>query len=78
MDEREAREREILAAHLEGTPVEDDAGELDRLMELDLLDRLRVVAVMAAGEADSVAEALSAMRWRSEFVRAVGEDIDRL
>jgi hypothetical protein len=78
VDEREAREREILAEHLEGTPVEADGGQMDRLFDLDLMDRLRVVTVIAGGEADSVDAALDDLRWRGEFMRDVQRDIDGL
>ncbi len=60
MDEREAREREILAEYLVGTPIEGDEGELDRLMRVDgMIARAGVVAVIRGGEADTVAG-----RWR--------------
>ncbi len=78
MDEREAHEREILAGFLEGTPAEGDDGQMDRLLDLALIDRLRVVAVIAGGEADTVDAALEDLRWRGEFLLAVQADIDQL
>ena len=69
-------EREIFADFLVGTPIEGDAGELDRLMRVDgTLARMQVVSVIRAGEADSVAGALASLRWRRNFYRDVrGED----
>ncbi len=79
VDEREAREREILADFLAGTPIEGDAGELDRLMRVGgTLARMQVVSVIRAGEADSVARALANLRWRRDFYRDVRADIDDL
>ena len=43
-----------------GTPIEGDAGELDRLMRVGgTFARMQVVSVTRAGEADSVAGALA-------------------
>ena len=69
-------EREIFADFLVGTPIEGDAGELNRLMRVDgTLARMQVVSVIRAGEADSVAGALASLRWRRNFYRDVrGED----
>ena len=79
MDEQEAREREIFADFLAGTPIEGDAGELDRLMRVGgTLARMQVVSVIRAGEADSVARALANLRWRRDFYRDVRTDIDDL
>ncbi len=76
MDEHE---REIFAEFLVGTPIEGDAGELDRLMRVDgTLRRMQVVSVIRAGEADNVVRALAALRWRGTFYRDVRDDIDRL
>ena len=67
------------ADFLVGTPVEGDAGELDRLMRVDgTLARMQVVSVIRAGEADSVAEALANLRWRRDLYRDVQGDIDGL
>jgi hypothetical protein len=72
-------EREIFADFLVGTPVEGDAGELDRLMQVDgMLARADVVAVIRGGEADTVAGALADLRWRRDFYRDVRDDIDGL
>ncbi len=50
VDERDAREREIFAEFLVGTPVEGDGRELDRLMRVDgTLARMQVVSVVLAG-----------------------------
>ena len=79
MDEQEAREREIFADFLAGTPIEGDAGELDRLMQVDgTLARMQVVSVIRAGQAEGVAVALADIRWRREFYRDVRADIDGL
>ena len=79
MDEQEASEREIFADFLAGTPIEGDAGELDRLMRVDgTLARMQVVSVIRAGEADSVAGALANLRRRREVYRDVSADIDGL
>ena len=79
MDEQEAREREIFADFLAGTPIEGDAGELDRLMRVGgTLARMQVVSVIRAGQADSVAGALADFRWRRAFYRDVRGDIDDL
>ena len=72
-------EREIFADFLAGTPVEGDAGELDRLMRVDgTLARMQVVSVIRAGEADSVVGALAALRWRRKFYRDARDDIGGL
>jgi hypothetical protein len=72
-------EREIFAGFLVGTPIEGDAGELDRLMRVDgTLARMQVVSVIRAGEADSVAGALANLRWRRDLYRDVRGDIDNL
>ncbi len=72
-------EREIFADFLAGTPVEGDAGELDRLMRVDgTLARMQVVSVIRAGQADSVAGALADLRWRRDLYRDVQGDIDEL
>ena len=79
MDEHERREREIFAEFLAGTPIEGDAGELDRLMRVGgTLARMQVVSVIRAGQADSVAGALADFRWRRDFYRDVRADIDDL
>ena len=79
MDEHERQEREIFADFLAGTPIEGDAGELDRLMQVNgTLARMQVVSVIRAGEADSVAEALADLRRRRDFYSDVRADIDRL
>ena len=79
MDEHERREREIFAEFLAGTPIEGDAGELDRLMRVGgTLARMQVVSVIRAGEADSVARALANLRWRRDFYRDVRDDINSL
>ena len=68
-------EREIFADFLVGTPIEGDAGELDRLMRVDgTLARMQVVSVIRAGEADSVAGAQAALRQRRDFYRDVRGD----
>ena len=65
-------EREIFAEFLVGTPIEGDAGELDRLMQVDgTLARMQVVSVIRAGEADSVAGALADLSRRRDFYRDV-------
>jgi hypothetical protein len=70
-------EREIFADFLVGTPIEGDAGELDRLMRIDgTLARMQVVSVIRAGEADSVARALANLRWRRDLYRDARDDID--
>ena len=70
-------EREIFADFLAGTPIEGDAGELDRLMRVDgTLARMQVVSIIRAGEADSVVRALANLRWRRAFYRDVRDDID--
>jgi hypothetical protein len=79
VDEQEAREREIFADFLAGTPIEGDAGELDRLMRVGgTLARMQVVSVIRAGEADSVAGALANLGRRRDFYRDVRGDIDGL
>ena len=79
MDEHERREREIFADFFAGTPVEGDAGELDRLMRVGgTLARMQVVSVIRAGEADSVAGALANLRWRRDSYRDVQGDLDAL
>ena len=78
MDERERREREMLAEYLEGTPIEGDEGQMARLFDLDLMDRLRVVAVIVGGEADTVDEAITDFRERGEFYGSVMGDLDSL
>ncbi len=79
MDEQEAREREIFADFLAGTPIEGDAGELDRLMRVGgTFARMQVVSVTRAGEADGVAGALADIRWRRDFYRDVRDDISSL
>ena len=79
MDEHERRKREIFAEFLAGTPIEGDAGELDRLMRVDgTLARMQVVSVIRAGEADSVAGALAEIRWRRDSYRDVRDDIGNL
>ena len=42
------------SGHLRGTPIEGDARQMDRLMELDLMDRLRAVSIIAGGEIDNL------------------------
>jgi hypothetical protein len=72
-------EREILAGFLAGTPIEGDAGELDRLMRVGgTLARMQVVSVIRAGQADSVAGALADFRWRRDLYRDVRGDINSL
>ncbi len=72
-------EREIFADFLVGTPIEGDAGELDRLMRVDgTLARMQVVSVIRAGEADSVAGALADLSRRRDFYRDVRGDINGL
>ncbi len=72
-------ERESFADFLVGTPIEGDAGELDRLMRVDgTLARMQVVSVIRAGEADSVAGALADLRWRRDLYQDVRGDIDEL
>jgi len=72
-------EREIFADFLAGTPVEGDAGELDRLMRVDgTLARMQVVSVIRAGEADGVAGALANLRWRRDLYRDARGDIGGL
>jgi len=79
VDEQEAREREVFAEFLAGTPIEGDAGELDRLMRVGgTLARMQVVSVIRAGQADSVAGALADIRWRRDLYRDVRADIDGL
>ena len=79
MDEHERRERAIFAEFLVGTPIEGDAGELDRLMRVDgTLRRMQVVSVIRAGEADNVVRTLAALRWRGTFYRDVSGDINGL
>jgi hypothetical protein len=79
VDEHERREREIFAEFLVGTPIEGDAGELDRLMRVGgTLARMQVVSVIRAGEADSVARALANLRWRRDFYRDARDDINSL
>ena len=79
MDEQEAREREIFADFLAGTPIEGDAGQLDRLMQVDgTLARMQVVSVIRAGQADSVAVALADIRWRRDLYRDARDDINSL
>jgi hypothetical protein len=77
--EHERREREIFADFLAGTPIEGDAGELDRLMRVGgTLARMQVVSGIRAGEADSVAGALAGLRWRRDLYRDVQGDLDSL
>ena len=72
-------EREIFADFLVGTPIEGDAGELDRLMRVDgTLARMQVVSVIRSGEADSVAGALADLSRRRDFYRDVRGDINGL
>ncbi len=72
-------EREIFADFLAGTPIEGDAGELDRLMRVDgTLARMQVVSVIRAGEADSVVRALASLRWRRDFYRDGRGDVEGL
>jgi hypothetical protein len=79
VDEQEAREREIFADFLAGTPVEGDEDELDRLMRVGgTLARMQVVSVIRAGEADSVAGALANLRRRRDSYRDVRGDVDDL
>ncbi len=79
MDAHERREREIFAQFLVGTPIEGDADELDRLMRVDgTLARMQVVSVIRAGEADSVAGALTDLSRRRDFYRDVSGDINGL
>jgi hypothetical protein len=78
VDEREAREREMLAEFLEGTPVEGDEAALDQLMESDFRERTAAVTLIACGEADSVDAALEDYRGRRDFLRDVEEDLDNL
>lgn len=78
MYDREEREREILEKHLRGTPVEGDEDQMRRLMELGMLDRIRAVAIIAGGEADTVDGALGDYREREEFHGDVMRDIKDL
>jgi hypothetical protein len=79
VDEHERRERAIFAEFLAGTPIEGDAGELDRLMRVDgTLARMQVVSVIRAGQADSVVRALANLRWRRDFSRDARDDIGGL
>ena len=72
-------EREIFADFPAGTPIEGDAGELDRLMRVGgTLARLQVVSVIRAGEADSVAGTLADLSRRRDFYRDVRGDINGL
>ncbi len=76
---RAARARDLFAQFLVGTPIEGDAGELDRLMRVGgTLARMQVVSVIRAGEADSVAGALANLRWRRNYYRDVRDDINSL
>ena len=78
MDEREARERELLRWFLEGTPVEGDEEALDRLIAVGFRDRTAAVTLIAGGEASTVDEALAGYRERRNFYRDVQGDIDGL
>ena len=72
-------EREIFADFLAGTPIDGDAGELDRLIRADgTLARLQVVSVIRARQADSVAKALSSRSRPRHLNVDVRHDADAL
>ena len=79
MDEQEAREREIFADFLAGTPIEDVAGELDRLMRVGARSRgCRSCPLFARGRPIAWPGRWLDIRWRREFYRDVRDDINSL